>query len=406
MRATAPLALLALLTSCKITAPAAADQAPDPTEAPTPTPTPTPTSTPTPTPTPVPAGDWLSSPTLLGAASIASEFDPMSALIPANAAPIEPDNEPQGAFRFLCGAGQISYDDPLVFPGQPGKSHLHQYYGNLKADAYSTYDTLRKSGGSTCNMYGAGTQAANRSAYWMPALLDGKGHVIQPDELIIYYKRWPKNNALCTERGKACVPLPNGLAFIAGRNMLDLSQPPTGNFHFMCDGVTAATPSMDEALAHCTAGHQFGVVGDAPMCWDGTHLDSPDHRSHLVFQVDTHLGYYACPDDHPYRTPVLTFNARYSVQSGDDTSLWTFSSDAMAPGQPRGSTFHIDYIMAWDDTVRDMFEDNCLDKRLNCNSGNLGNGYALKGAAMPIYSGVAMETNPNRLVPVPPMPAM
>jgi hypothetical protein len=330
----------------------------------------------------------------------------MSALIPANAAPIEPDNEPQGAFRFLCGAGQISYDDPLVFPGQPGKSHLHQYYGNLKADAYSTYDSLRKSGGSTCNMYGAGTQAANRSAYWMPALLDGKGHVIQPDELIIYYKRWPKNNALCTERGKACVPLPNGLAFIAGRNMLDLSQPPTGNFHFMCDGVTAATPSMDEALAHCTAGHQFGVVGDAPMCWDGTHLDSPDHRSHLVFQVDTHLGYYACPDDHPYRTPVLTFNARYSVQSGDDTSLWTFSSDAMAPGQPRGSTFHIDYIMAWDDTVRDMFEDNCLDKRLNCNSGNLGNGYALKGAAMPIYNGVAMETNPNRLVPVPPMPAM
>src|SRR3954447_20280216 len=51
--------------------------------------------------------------------------------------------DPVGAFRMVCGAGQLSYDDPIVYPGQPGKSHLHQFYGNLGANAFSTYQSLR-----------------------------------------------------------------------------------------------------------------------------------------------------------------------------------------------------------------------------------------------------------------------
>ena len=98
-----------------------------------------------------------------------------------------------GAFRFICGAGQVSYDDPIVYPGQPGKSHLHQFYGNTLADANSTFASLRASGDSTCNNIGNGT-AANRSAYWMPAMLDGKGHVVVPDYVQVYYKREPDNS--------------------------------------------------------------------------------------------------------------------------------------------------------------------------------------------------------------------
>jgi hypothetical protein len=72
---------------------------------------------------------------------------------------------------------------------------------------------------------------------------------------------------------------------------------------------------------------------------------------------------------------------------------------------------HVDYgPMAWDPTIYQMWEDNCLDKLLSCSGGNLGNGFGLKGAWSPIYNinGVytASMTNPNRLVPVPPMPAM
>lgn len=47
-----------------------------------------------------------------------------------------------GAFRFICSPGQVPADDPIVYPRQPGKSHLHQFYGNTSANAYSTHDSL------------------------------------------------------------------------------------------------------------------------------------------------------------------------------------------------------------------------------------------------------------------------
>jgi hypothetical protein len=104
----------------------------------------------------------------------------------------EPD--PVGAFRFICQPGQLLYDDPIVYPGQPGKSHLHQFYGNTAANAYSTYESLRTSGDSTC------VSTLNRSGYWMPAMLDGKGNVVRPNFVAIYYKRRPASDPKCIAR--------------------------------------------------------------------------------------------------------------------------------------------------------------------------------------------------------------
>ena len=130
-----------------------------------------------------------------------------------------------GAFRFICGAGQILADDPIMYPGQAGKSHLHQFYGNLSANASSTFKSLRTIGRTTC-----GSAPLNRSAYWMPAMLDGKGHVVQPDYVSIYYKRRPITDPRVSDlsnpqfEGRA-IALPNGLRFIFGRNMLNLGEP-------------------------------------------------------------------------------------------------------------------------------------------------------------------------------------
>ena len=113
-----------------------------------------------------------------------------SGAIPGSAAP-----DVVGAFRFICTAGQVLPDDPIVFPGQPGKSHLHQFYGNEAANAFSTYASLRAGGQSTCNR---GPFAANRSAYWMPAMLDGAGNVVKPGFVSIYYKRRPAADPKCS----------------------------------------------------------------------------------------------------------------------------------------------------------------------------------------------------------------
>jgi len=306
-----------------------------------------------------------------------------------------------GAFRFICGAGQLSYDDPIVYPGQPGRSHLHQYYGNTGANAFSTFASLRTSGDSTCNNTKKGI-AANRSAYWMPAMLDGKGHVVVPDYVQVYYKREPANHRNCdpaspTFKG-TCIGIPNGLKFISGFKMSTMKQgPKIGEFHCgskvwkaNVDGLTKADNTT------CPVGKRLEMLIQSSTCWNG-QLDSADHMSHVVSAVrNASTGnVYKCPKSHPYYMPQFTIGAFYTVKEGDDVSLWSLSSDM--PGMYRGQSVHFDYFEGWDAAVKDMWVDNCIGKRLNCSGGDLGNGKQLKGASQPNYG----WNNPNPRVPIP-----
>ena len=126
---------------------------------------PLPTSTPA-TATPLSTMSQLS--------AIASNFDVASWLVKGD--PVPPSAAPDvvGAFRFICQAAHLGYDDPIVYPGQPGKSHLHQFFGNTLTDANSTFASLRGTGDSTC------MGPLNRSAYWIPAMMNGKDGVIRP----------------------------------------------------------------------------------------------------------------------------------------------------------------------------------------------------------------------------------
>ena len=342
------------------------------------------------------------------ASLVPSNFDVSSELITA---PIPGSSAPDvvGAFRFICNAGQLRYDDPIVYPGQPGKSHLHQFYGNTSADANSTYSSLRASGESTC------MSPLNRSAYWMPAMLNGRGGVVRPDFVAIYYKRRPISDPKCSlssgdpRAEGTCVPLPNGLKFVFGFNMLNPAELPTGALYFNCQGpgaIPGKYPDLVTAAKNCPAGAQLGAVINAPECWDGKNLDSADHRSHVSYATYGTWGYLKCPPTHPYVIPTFTLGAWYTVDDTLDRSgvwtagktvTWSLSSDTMAgmtPSKP-GTTFHADWFGAWDNTVMSMWMDNCINKMLNCSGGNLGNGKQMKQ-----YAGFTWLASP-RLVPVP-----
>jgi hypothetical protein len=362
-----------------------------------------------PPPDPTPPDGWVDSPNGTdGADFVAGGFDVTTTYksISLQAGTAGPDVV--GAFRFICGAGGIGQFDPIVYPGQANVGHLHQFYGNTAITKDSTYSSLRQSGGSTCNWVGNGTTAANRSAYWMPALLDGLGNVIKPNHVQIYYKRRPVSDPKCqgfANGGEGyCVNIPNGLKFIFGYDMVT-GKPPTGLTYFNCKGVGSTAGHYDtipQTVGNCVAGGEFGAIIKGPGCWDGVHLDSPNHRDHLAYASYGTTGIYRCPSTHPYVIPGFTLQAWYSVATGDNLNNWKFSSDAMHPELPHGSTFHADFFMAWDDTVRDMWHDNCIDKLLNCSSGDMGNMKMLLGATVPTYliGGVYKTswTNPDRLV--------
>ena len=341
-------------------------------------------------------------PTSSPLAAIASNVDVDALLAPSwGTGEVPPSNAPDvvGAFRFICTPGQVRADDPIVFPGQPGRSHLHQFFGNTGANANSTYASLRLTGESTCN------NVLNRSAYWVPAMLNGKGDVVRPDYVSIYYKRIPGSSPDCQRQGRACVALPRGLRYIFGYNMATMKG---DHFYFNCDGPTATPghyPDIVTAAKFCPVGNRLGAVINGPDCWNGRDIDSADHRSHMAYAGWGQDGIYKCPATHPYVVPTFTLGAWYTTDGDLDRSgqwrqgqrTWSLSSDTMpgmAPQRP-GTTFHADWFGAWDDRVMKMWTDNCINKMLNCSGGDLGNGKQLK-----MFNGFSWDAKP-RLVRIP-----
>ena len=314
-----------------------------------------------------------------------------------------PNLDDPGAFRFVCAPAGLNYDDPIVHPNQPGKSHLHQYYGNTAITAASTYASIRTSGMSTCN------SPLNRSGYWEPAMLTGTGMVVRPDYNTLYYKAYPTTHAFCTKGNRLyqgeCVAIPVGLRMIFGYNMQTMSG---GGGYYNCQGPTATqahyyakSNGLRAAGAVCGSGNRLGMIISAPRCWDKVHLDSADHRSHLSYMVrDPNTGLEACPATHPAVIPELTLGVWYSV-GPEGATTWELSSDTMPDGSKMvpGSTFHADYFEGWDERVKLMWMAGCIEQRLNCSGGDLGTSRQLK-----MFAGFTMVANP-RLVPIPAKPA-
>lgn len=355
--------------------------------------------------------------------SIASNFNINSELVPAwgtGGIPVSMAPDTVGAFRFSCAPSHLGYNDPIVYPGQSGKSHLHQFFGNTLTNAYSTYESLRTTGTSTCN------NALNRSGYWIPAMINGADKVVKPDYVSIYYKRRPMSDSFCQKGSIACVNLPRGLRFVFGFSMTNPNATPTGAGYFNCDGPTASSShssTIAEAVKNkkCPSApytdpntglvsyNRLGAVISAPDCWDGKNLDSTDHRSHMAYSsYEGGFGYAKCPGTHPYTIPTFTLGSWYTVDSTLDASAtwtpggksWYLSSDKMADGtmMTPGTSLHADWFGAWDDTVKKTWEDNCLNKLLSGSGGDLCNGTQLK-----MFSGFKWLTDP-RVVDIPPKP--
>ncbi len=246
----------------------------------------------------------------------------------------------------------------------------------------------------------------NRSAYWMPAMLDGRGQAIRPDWISIYYKRVPVTAPLCGKSGANCRRLPRGLRYIFGfdTKRMDDKQPENVLFHWKCltpqntyrGGLETRFDRLD-----CPAGNSLMVTLASPNCWDGKRLDSPDHRRHMAYQFyDGTRPDAVCPRTHPILVPQFTIGAVYAVAEGERTQDWYLASDRMAgmPQMPPGSTFHADWYGAWDEPTLRTWTTNCIDRLLSCSAGELGDGTIMRRPA-----GYGLVANP-RLVPSPPRP--
>jgi hypothetical protein len=294
---------------------------------------------------------------------IESDFDVNDFLRPA---PIPPrvDN---GNFRLIANSSHLSYDDPVVFPGQPGAAHLHHFFGNRSTDAFSTYESLRANPHGTTN-----SDMINGSAYWVPAMLDGRGNAVMFPNVSVYYKQWDHPRR---------VGLPAGIRFLMrGEKRFWLENSRGLNLDSNGEGA-----NLEAILAAAQPGDKIGISIAAGGFWDGVHIDSPDHVSHISEDQSA---------THPFHIPILTYSYGYEVRAGDDPTLWRLSSDGDAPA---GSTLHGDYFEAWEPRLRELWQRNVMDGNLDANGANLGDGRS--GVE---WSGFTYDQREPHLIPVPP----
>lgn len=260
-------------------------------------------------------------------------------------------------FFVNCRFSHTANDDPIVHPGQPGRSHPHTFFGNRSTGASSTLESLRAAG-TTCK------PRADRAAYWVPTLYQD-GREVRPAKGQFYY------NLRGYDRMRA---FPAGLKVVAG-NSHALSPQSTGIVYWACGGgsgvrtkrsatVPKHCPIVDARLTarirKCPTCPLVKTVLESrvktflelhvnfPDCWDGKGLDSPDHQSHMA-----HSRGYVCPASHPVKVPLIRMMIRYPIVDGRDVML-------ASGGQLTG---HADFFNAWNERVLRRLVDDCFHGR-------------------------------------------
>lgn len=256
---------------------------------------------------------------------------------PAPVAAGNPRTAPE--FHARCAVFHHASDDPIVFPGRAGVSHNHTFFGNATTNADSTLRSL-DTGASTC----APTQ--DHSAYWIPTLYSHR-KVVDPKEVTVYYGTNLKDYTKLQ-------PFPRGLRMIVGNPM---QQTGTDNSHFFCSGATSGR-TADGLFPICQgAGSNLVRYIVFPECWDGVHLDSPDHKAHMANGIAGGV----CPADHPVPLPTLVYTLSYPDSLGHDPSAVTLSSGTI-------HSLHADFFNAWQQDALAQRVRDCLNQHVKCNA--------------------------------------
>jgi hypothetical protein len=256
-------------------------------------------------------------------------------------------------FRADCTYSHRRPDDPIVLPGLPGASHMHSFFGNKAVDAATTADDLTRFTATTCK------PVLDHSSYWVPTLYDtATRKPVEPTGFRVYYRSIRNNST-------GMMPIPTGLRMIAGDAKMRVPTPRGAQGQFYCafygpgdlDGVARSSNGnwpVCDPKSYATLHYMLQF----PDCWDGKHLDSPDHKEHVAYGTDQ-----GCPAGHPVRIPALTFDITYGVKG--TSQGYYLSSD---PTGRTASSMHGDAFLMWDPDAMNKRTKDCVLQRRQCDN--------------------------------------
>ena len=104
-----------------------------------------------------------------------------------------------------------------------------------------------------------------------------------------------------------------------------------------------------------TCGSTLTLHVNFPSCWDGQHLDSADHKSHMAYAVRG-----SCRASHPVGLPSISLIFRYPITGG--------SGVALASGGQYSA--HGDFFNAWRQGTLTSLVNRCLNALRHCQQGS------------------------------------
>ncbi len=286
-----------------------------------------------------------------------------------------------GQFRVICPMSHVAFDDPIVWPRQAGRTHLHQFYGNTSTRAASDVTDFENVGDSTC--FGG---TINRSAYWAPVFIyhcstaadillgcnaARDGEVIWGHTGNFYYKTvatettpGPSSNA----GSFGSVPMqwpPAGFNMITGcPTAATCTAAQSSSFHFVCvrsNSDIASYSYIPTAANAVSAGgcDAIKMTAGFPRCWNNVDLGTPTGFGHMSADLgDVTPG---CPVGYPILFPGISVNIEVEIDDADldfirlssdlpkedaqDTG--TYPNCAAANNWCAGRTMHSDWVNGW-----------------------------------------------------------
>ncbi|MEU7904310.1 DUF1996 domain-containing protein [Actinoplanes sp. NPDC049118] len=296
-----------------------------------------------------------STPPPIGGAGYVPANPPVTGVVPSTATP--PATNPPTThheFQANCSVSRSNLpDDPIVLPNLPGASHSHTFMGNTTTNAATTLASLN-AGGTSCITPG------DKTGYWMPTLLNGDTAVQPVGRQVIYYKSGVIDY-------RSVRPSPPGLRYVVGSPAATLDE--FRNAPGAVEGWECGDSVRNwDFPGTCPAGTQLNIRYQAPSCWDGVYLDTPDHKSHMAYPT---VG--VCPASHPVAVPMVEFKMAFPV-SGNMSNVRLSSG--------RAYSFHYDFYNAWDAPTLNALVTHCIRGGLQCDPRGFDQYKPDRGAAL------------------------
>jgi hypothetical protein len=259
-------------------------------------------------------------------------------------------------FDALCQHLKFEAMDRIVLPGQqPPAGHLHDHYGTL-AEPDATVSQMQQST-SACN------RPEDTAGYWVTAVEEPDGTPVPATAMKAYYR-----TAVPASKVN---PIPLGLMIVAGNHAATAANPQSTNVvHWTCKNQVTGEVTGPWVEPHqCEspdAKPRLKIV--FPQCWDGTRLDSPDHKAHTAYPKRVN-GVYKCPRTHPVAITRLALQFNFPAEGEPG---WTNMETVTFSSGGRYSA-HADFWNTWRMDGENGFNNlhtRCLNEGTYCGLGN------------------------------------